>query len=366
MLILISLGLLLLNGCGKKPNHYQLTHYDKSKTVAPKKDGKLDGITKRYYGNGKLYQEISYIDGKRTGVHATYTIVGDLIDYETYKDDILNGLTKKYHYLRNDKTQLRSKLMYKNGKKNGLETTYNKNGKVSSKIVYVNGKKDGVAYFYDALGRKTAIISYQNGKKNGTSTVWRYPYRGELTKEVQEYKEGKREGQRIKYYSTGKVSSKVFYKNDELNGKAIYFYKNGKTSAIDNWKSGKLDGESIAYKKDGTMLYKFIYKTGEDVPSSILFPNDAIAQYNLGLDFRQRKRGGYNHNEMAVKLYTLASNQGLADAQNNLGGMYYHGRGTKVNKIKAYQVWNKASIQGSEEAQVNLDHLCKESPWACK
>ena len=365
ILILISIGLLLLNGCGKKLNRYQLEHYDESKTIAPKKDGKLHGITKRYYGNGKLYQEITYVNGKRTGIHSIYTITGDLVSYETYKNGVLNGLTKKYRYLRNDRTKLQSETIYKDGKKNGLETMYNKDGTVSSKILYVNDKEDGIEYYYDAIGRKTAISTYKNGQKNGISTVWTHPYRGESTKEVQYYKNGKREGKWIQYYSNGKVSSKVSYKNNKLNGKAIYFYKNGNISAIDNWKNNQLKGESIAYKKDKSMLYKFIYTGGEEIPS-IVFPKDAIAQYNLGLDYREGKRGGMEHYRMAIKLYTLASNQGLADAQNNLGGMYYHGRGIKSDKIKAYKFWYKASIQGSTEAQSNLDHLCKESPWACK
>lgn len=46
--------------------------------------------------------------------------------------------------------------------------------------------------------------------------------------------------------------------------------------------------------------------------------------------------------------------------------MYYNGKGVKVNKTKAYELWLKEAKQRNSGAQRGLDILCKESPWVCK
>ena len=50
----------------------------------------------------------------------------------------------------------------------------------------------------------------------------------------------------------------------------------------------------------------------------------------------------------------------------NLGVKYHKGKGVPLNKIKAYELYLQAARQGNENAQRNLDILCKDSPWACK
>ena len=52
----------------------------------------------------------------------------------------------------------------------------------------------------------------------------------------------------------------------------------------------------------------------------------------------------------AVELYKLAANQGLANAQNNLGNMYANGHGVEQSTTKAVEWWTKAAAQGVEEA----------------
>ena len=52
----------------------------------------------------------------------------------------------------------------------------------------------------------------------------------------------------------------------------------------------------------------------------------------------------------AVKWYTLAAEQGYADAQFNLGLMYANGEGVLEDYVYAYMWWNIASSLGNENA----------------
>ena len=62
----------------------------------------------------------------------------------------------------------------------------------------------------------------------------------------------------------------------------------------------------------------------------------------------------------AVKWYTLAAEQGDADAQYNLGYFYANGLGTSQDFIRALMWWNIAASQGNEDAIKYRDIVAKE------
>jgi TPR repeat protein len=55
----------------------------------------------------------------------------------------------------------------------------------------------------------------------------------------------------------------------------------------------------------------------------------------------------------AVRLYRLAAEQGLANAQTNLGLMYANGWGVRRDWVLAHMWSNLAAVQGLELAQEN-------------
>ena len=56
----------------------------------------------------------------------------------------------------------------------------------------------------------------------------------------------------------------------------------------------------------------------------------------------------------AVQWYRKAAEQGLANAQSNLGVMYKEGRGVRQDDAQAVQWYRKAAEQGDAQAQYNL------------
>ena len=83
---------------------------------------------------------------------------------------------------------------------------------------------------------------------------------------------------------------------------------------------------------------------------------DAVAQYNLGLMYRNGQ-GVPQDDKTAVKWYTLSAEQGDAFAQVNLGIMYDLGQGVPQDDKTAVKWYTLAAEQGDSDAQVNLGFM---------
>lgn len=141
---LVAIMGLLIVGCGKQPNSAKSNSWDRSKDVRPMKNGKLEGIAKRYTDKGDILMETTYIQGKKEGVEKDY-VKGKLGRITLYKNDKRNGMTTTYYY-----TPRRIK---------GLEP-------------YVNDNLHGEYKHYYANGKIQWISQYKNGVRHGTSTLW--------------------------------------------------------------------------------------------------------------------------------------------------------------------------------------------------
>ena len=82
----------------------------------------------------------------------------------------------------------------------------------------------------------------------------------------------------------------------------------------------------------------------------------ARAQNNLGV-FYENGHGVNEDKKKAVKWYRLAAEQGDADAQSKLGLCYANGNGVKEDQKEAIKWWRMAAEQGFARAQTNLG-LC--------
>ena len=59
----------------------------------------------------------------------------------------------------------------------------------------------------------------------------------------------------------------------------------------------------------------------------------------------------------AVKWYRRAAEQGIAEAQHNLGFMYHEGQGMAQDYAEAVKWYRRAAEQGLAEAQTNLGYM---------
>jgi TPR repeat protein len=89
------------------------------------------------------------------------------------------------------------------------------------------------------------------------------------------------------------------------------------------------------------------------------------AQYNLANMLAQGEGVGVataaDHEgrvEQAIELFKKAAEQGIVEAQHNLGVIFEHGEGTVPPDMEQARAWyRKASLNGLKEAQEALDRI---------
>lgn len=69
---------------------------------------------------------------------------------------------------------------------------------------------------------------------------------------------------------------------------------------------------------------------------------------------REKAEAKQQEEAEAMRWYRLATEQGLAEAQNKLGVMYFYGRGVVQNYAEAVRWFRQAAEQGHAEAQTSL------------
>ena len=84
---------------------------------------------------------------------------------------------------------------------------------------------------------------------------------------------------------------------------------------------------------------------------------DVNAQFRLGYMYANGEGALLQDHAEAVKLYRLAAEQGLADAQTLLGLIYARGTDVPEDYVVAYAWLNLAAAQGHELARENKDRL---------
>jgi len=87
-------------------------------------------------------------------------------------------------------------------------------------------------------------------------------------------------------------------------------------------------------------------------------PTNAQEQFELGKNYDPSLGYGEEDGEKkACYWYTKAAKQGHADAQNNLGSLFYNAKGVSENRTKAKYWYKKAAKQGHKMAERNLNRL---------
>ena len=83
-------------------------------------------------------------------------------------------------------------------------------------------------------------------------------------------------------------------------------------------------------------------------------PEEAKAQFNLGIMYAMGRDGVAQNHIKAVKWFRKAADQGDDDAQFNLGVMYENGWGVTQSYTESIKWYTRAAEQGDADAQFNL------------
>ncbi|WP_324023730.1 hypothetical protein QSV08_12830 [Maribacter sp. BPC-D8] len=217
--------------------------------------GIKNGYWKYYHVTGGLDKEGSYINDNLEGewkyYHPTYynkeedrheDYSEELYLIETYRNDKLNGISKRYSYLNREEVEC-SEL---NAKNQSAETCYKRvYKKVLETRTFKNDELDGP---YEKKNASNIVIekgNYKNGLKEGRFYM-RFDEIDENNIMSPYYMEGTFvndiiEGEWIAYSEKGIIDRTMNFKDGELHGKSTEWYSENKPKKINMFDSGDLE-----------------------------------------------------------------------------------------------------------------------------
>lgn len=123
-----------------------------------------------YHENGSLMSHGIYRNMKKDSIWLNFGPSGRISNYETYKNDLLDGKKVIYYVPEdpNDNSKIVSgTYIYSAGKLNGEVVLYFENGTVKEKGTYLNNKKHGIWERYHSNGKKMNLERFKNGVTHG-------------------------------------------------------------------------------------------------------------------------------------------------------------------------------------------------------
>lgn len=283
----LTLSLIVLQGLAQKPpltpcgnehkkaepraclNCYDQVMYDEEiNTYVLAKDGftLFTGKCQSWNRAGYLLEELTCKNGKRDGIDTSYYSSGCVQSVQSYIIGIKNGKQQVFY----DTTgQLRKEENYLNGKLHGSLQEYNRSGDT---IMFMNFKND--------LREGKQREYYPNGK----------PLR------VLTYTDGLLDGPHLTFSEEGKPEISLNYQEGKKDGKCIFYHGNSKEARIENWSMDTKNGDFITLNEAGQILSKGTFK--KDIPigehlvndekgkliHQTLFDKKGVKQYEMEID----------------------------------------------------------------------------------
>jgi uncharacterized protein len=133
-------------------------------------------------------------------------------------------------------------------------------GTTKSKIIYLDEMKLQYNFYYEN-GNKFAEINYLYGSIEGKQYRW---YNTSELKNVEIFKNGKKNGKSLSYYINGNIEYESIYKENKLDGIHKYYNSIGNLESEILYKDGVKDGIGIIYNKNTNDFDTLEYKN--DVP----------------------------------------------------------------------------------------------------
>jgi hypothetical protein len=124
-------------------------------------------VKKEYYATGEIKSETPMLNGKIEGKQIEYYKNGKPNLFYVYKAGVKNGLYEYYY----ENGQVGQKSAYKNNKFNGPLQEYYENGTLKNQSTNIDGIYQGYVYNYDNSGKLLSKKYYVMGKISGTLDI---------------------------------------------------------------------------------------------------------------------------------------------------------------------------------------------------
>ena len=397
--------------------------------------GVINGVYNEWWNNGEKMLEGQYKDGKKRG-QWTYYDAGRRLRYDFYRrsGEFLASYNFKYYA----NGQIKEEPSFVNGKADGIWLRYSEGGNKIRQLEYLKGRKHGTWIKWWENGEKKEEGLYLGNKKEEQWTYYdsgrrsRYDFyhsdellasydfeyyaNGQLKEEPSFNKDGVREGEWIQYFESGEKKSEEVYTNATPNGLWITWHESTSEKASERtyvggiledefrewWENGdiKSEGQYAGNKKEGAWMnydpdrrsryelyrsdelvfsYDFEYYDNDQLKEEPLFNKDGlwegdwIRYFEGGEKASQRGYGNGRpdgiwiswHDSTFVKVQEMTYKDSLLednyfewwmDEKPKVTGFYVHGK-----KDSKWSYWDKFAHQRFEIYE--LDKLIFKWGW---
>lgn len=213
-------------------------------------DGLRDGLWVEFYDQierNKYYKEWAF---DKPTKYETYTL------YD--KGKLVNGKVNEYF----EDGTLKEEVNYKDGKKHGVQKTFNRDGELRKTVSFNNGYLHGRSESYYSDGSLRVVANYKNDLKHGLFE-WFFE-NGEL-ESFKNYKDGFDHGEINRFYESGQLKFIGYNKNGKEHGEQISYFENGQEKYIKNYRDGLDHGLFKTWDEQGNFLYEYCYKNDNKV-----------------------------------------------------------------------------------------------------
>ncbi|MFT4553454.1 MAG: antitoxin component YwqK of YwqJK toxin-antitoxin module [Chlamydiales bacterium] len=289
-------------------------------------NGQRHGRVNKWAGNGQIFLDGNYFMGLPEGNWGWRDLDGRLLKSTTFKD----GTGALYDYafvkLTNDdegRMLLQLESSYKDGKLDGVETTYHKNGNLRSEYHYEGGRKNGKFREWFTGGYLKVEGQNSNDKPSGVIKEYYPPdpdesvVRTVLHKETT-YIEGKDKATLIEYSPKGLKTSVRDLKDGQSHGSVQEYYDDGTLKLTGSFINGLKDGEWKEFFQDGNerFLYNYTldklngkYKSWHEVIQPVL--EEGVEAPEEKPTATMKEEGAYSNGQKEGPWQTWYSNDSL-------------------------------------------------------
>ncbi|HXB41634.1 MAG TPA: toxin-antitoxin system YwqK family antitoxin [Bacteroidia bacterium] len=152
--------------------------------LIPWKNGKVNGVQKVYYLDGKLRAEGIFVDGKAEGYSKQYSPNGLLVRVSYFRNNFRHGTDTSFF----ENGTIRSLFNFVDGKLDGMTKEFDKNGQLSREGLNEKGVPIGILKTYKS-GKLFNEKHYTNGKGDWYKE---YDDNGKTVKFIEYNEDGKR------------------------------------------------------------------------------------------------------------------------------------------------------------------------------
>ncbi len=202
------------------------------------KNDKREGIfsfyvidSPNYLKRYKLWEQ-TFKNNKLIGEWRTYTLRGTLVNFKTYLNDSLNGVSKDFWI---DGKTIMGETEFFNGSSTYISRKYHSNGKLESEIPFKNDLLNGNGKKYYEDGKLMEDVNLLNGDFDG---VYKYYHSNGMLWIEKLYKKGKAWKVVSNYTIDGKPRNPGTLNNG--NGTILYYNEDGNIREIETYRNGDL------------------------------------------------------------------------------------------------------------------------------